>query len=138
MLLFQAVFLLPLQAVLSPPLLQWSTALDLKSLVWYLPGSGPFSDVSTGGCSWFHSGAVSRRVAELGCCGLRFHVPVPLSPEIIDDLTSLVENTDERLRSQTRHVRTVEKKSASCGREGLQHKSLHSRAALGRPGRAKE
>nr|XP_021394752.1 syntaxin-8 [Lonchura striata domestica] len=35
--------------------------------------------------------------------------------EIIDDLTSLVENTDERLRSQTRHVRTVEKKSASCG-----------------------
>ncbi|NXQ09177.1 STX8 protein, partial [Vidua macroura] len=35
--------------------------------------------------------------------------------EIIDDLTNLVENTDDRLRSQTRHVKRVEKKSTSCG-----------------------
>ncbi|NXX44698.1 STX8 protein, partial [Tricholaema leucomelas] len=35
--------------------------------------------------------------------------------EIIDDLTSLVENTDDKLRSQTRHVKLVEKKSTSCG-----------------------
>ncbi|NXS58918.1 STX8 protein, partial [Brachypteracias leptosomus] len=35
--------------------------------------------------------------------------------EIIDDLTSLVENTDEKLLNQTRHVKMVDKKSASCG-----------------------
>ncbi|XP_041261140.1 syntaxin-8 isoform X2 [Onychostruthus taczanowskii] len=34
--------------------------------------------------------------------------------EIIDDLTSLVESTDGRLRSQTRHVKVVERKSTSC------------------------
>lgn len=45
MLLFQAVFFPALQAVLSPPLLQWSTALNLKSLVLCFPGFGPFSAV---------------------------------------------------------------------------------------------
>ncbi|XP_040856334.1 syntaxin-8 [Ochotona curzoniae] len=35
--------------------------------------------------------------------------------EIIDDLTNLVENTDEKLRTETRRVGLVEKKSASCG-----------------------
>ncbi|XP_068007706.1 syntaxin-8 [Melanerpes formicivorus] len=35
--------------------------------------------------------------------------------EIIDDLTNLVENTDDKVRSQTRHVKLVEKKSTSCG-----------------------
>ncbi|RMB95046.1 hypothetical protein DUI87_28488 [Hirundo rustica rustica] len=35
--------------------------------------------------------------------------------EIIDDLTNLVESTDGRLRTQTRHVRMVDKKSTSCG-----------------------
>ncbi|NXW56424.1 STX8 protein, partial [Eurystomus gularis] len=35
--------------------------------------------------------------------------------EIIDDLTNLVENTDEKLLNQTRHVKMVDKKSASCG-----------------------
>ncbi|KAK2515528.1 Stx8 [Columba guinea] len=35
--------------------------------------------------------------------------------EIIDDLTNLVENTDDKLRNQTRHVKMVEKKSTSCG-----------------------
>ncbi|XP_021270103.1 syntaxin-8 isoform X2 [Numida meleagris] len=35
--------------------------------------------------------------------------------EIIDDLTNLVENTDGKLRTQTRHVKMVDKKSASCG-----------------------
>ncbi|KAF4798602.1 hypothetical protein TURU_062499 [Turdus rufiventris] len=35
--------------------------------------------------------------------------------EIIDDLTNLVENTDDRLRTQTRHVKMVDKKSTSCG-----------------------
>ncbi|KAJ7406239.1 hypothetical protein BTVI_66006 [Pitangus sulphuratus] len=34
--------------------------------------------------------------------------------EIIDDLTNLVENTDDRLRTQTRHVKMVDKKSTSC------------------------
>ncbi|XP_053939539.1 syntaxin-8 isoform X1 [Cuculus canorus] len=36
--------------------------------------------------------------------------------EIIDDLTNLVENTDDKLRNQTRHVKMVDKKSTSCGR----------------------
>ncbi|KAM4673761.1 syntaxin-8 isoform 1-T1 [Amazona ochrocephala] len=35
--------------------------------------------------------------------------------EIIDDLTNLVENTDDKLRTQTRHVKMVDKKSTSCG-----------------------
>uniref|UniRef100_A0A8C3SHT9 Syntaxin-8 n=1 Tax=Chelydra serpentina TaxID=8475 RepID=A0A8C3SHT9_CHESE len=35
--------------------------------------------------------------------------------EIIDDLTNLVANTDDKLRSQTRHVKMVDKKSTSCG-----------------------
>uniref|UniRef100_A0A8C0AQ74 Syntaxin-8 n=2 Tax=Accipitrinae TaxID=8955 RepID=A0A8C0AQ74_9AVES len=35
--------------------------------------------------------------------------------EIIDDLTNLVENTDDKLRNQTRHVKLVDKKSTSCG-----------------------
>ncbi|XP_031821371.1 syntaxin-8 isoform X4 [Sarcophilus harrisii] len=34
--------------------------------------------------------------------------------EIIDDLANLVENTDERLRNQTRQVTIVDKKSSSC------------------------
>ncbi|XP_015735413.1 syntaxin-8 isoform X1 [Coturnix japonica] len=34
--------------------------------------------------------------------------------EIIDDLTNLVENTDSRLRTQTRHVKMVDRKSTSC------------------------
>ncbi|XP_009070565.1 PREDICTED: syntaxin-8, partial [Acanthisitta chloris] len=34
--------------------------------------------------------------------------------EIIDDLTSLVENTDDKLRNQTWHVKMVDKKSTSC------------------------
>ncbi|XP_075375318.1 syntaxin-8 isoform X2 [Mycteria americana] len=34
--------------------------------------------------------------------------------EIIDDLTNLVENTDDKLRNQTRHVKMVDKKSTSC------------------------
>uniref|UniRef100_A0A8C4JK84 Syntaxin-8 n=1 Tax=Dromaius novaehollandiae TaxID=8790 RepID=A0A8C4JK84_DRONO len=35
--------------------------------------------------------------------------------EIIDDLTNLVENTDDKLRNQTRHVKMVDQKSTSCG-----------------------
>lgn len=35
--------------------------------------------------------------------------------EIIDDLTNLVENTDSKLRTQTRHVKMVDRKSTSCG-----------------------
>ncbi|XP_053149516.1 syntaxin-8 [Hemicordylus capensis] len=35
--------------------------------------------------------------------------------EIIDDLANLVENTDDNLRSQTRRVKMVDKKSTSCG-----------------------
>nr|XP_020658682.1 syntaxin-8 isoform X3 [Pogona vitticeps] len=34
--------------------------------------------------------------------------------EIIDDLANLVENTDDKLRNQTRRVMMVEKKSTSC------------------------
>lgn len=69
-------------------------------------------------------------MVEQGRCGLRFDAPVPLSPEIIDDLTNLVENTDDRLRNQTRHVKMVDKKSTSCGRKWLQHKSFNTRAVL--------
>uniref|UniRef100_A0A8C9F3Q0 Syntaxin-8 n=1 Tax=Pavo cristatus TaxID=9049 RepID=A0A8C9F3Q0_PAVCR len=39
--------------------------------------------------------------------------------EIIDDLTNLVENTDSKLRTQTRHVKMVDRKSTSCGRKRL-------------------
>ncbi|XP_073415764.1 syntaxin-8 isoform X2 [Dendrobates tinctorius] len=35
--------------------------------------------------------------------------------DIIDDLTNLVENTDTKVRNQTRHVKLVDKKSGSCG-----------------------
>ncbi|KAM5215170.1 syntaxin-8 isoform 2-T2 [Hipposideros larvatus] len=35
--------------------------------------------------------------------------------EIIDDLTNLVENTDEKLRTETRRVNLVDRKSTSCG-----------------------
>lgn len=35
--------------------------------------------------------------------------------EIIDDLTNLVENTDEKLRTETRRVNVVDRKSTSCG-----------------------
>ncbi|XP_061472484.1 syntaxin-8 isoform X2 [Rhineura floridana] len=35
--------------------------------------------------------------------------------EIIDDLANLVDNTDNKLRNQTRHVMAVDKKSSSCG-----------------------
>lgn len=34
--------------------------------------------------------------------------------EIIDDLANLVENTDSKVRNQTRHVKLVDKKSGSC------------------------
>ncbi|XP_075435805.1 syntaxin-8 isoform X1 [Ascaphus truei] len=34
--------------------------------------------------------------------------------EIIDDLTNLVENTDVKIRTQTRNVKLVDKKSGSC------------------------
>lgn len=34
--------------------------------------------------------------------------------EIIDDLTNLVENTDEKLRTETRRVNLVDRKSTSC------------------------
>lgn len=35
--------------------------------------------------------------------------------EIIDDLAHLVDNTDDRIRNETRRVKLVETKSASCG-----------------------
>uniref|UniRef100_A0A8D0L4M5 Syntaxin-8 n=1 Tax=Sphenodon punctatus TaxID=8508 RepID=A0A8D0L4M5_SPHPU len=35
--------------------------------------------------------------------------------EIIDDLANLVENTDDKLRAQTRRVTLVDRKSTSCG-----------------------
>ncbi|XP_037663852.1 syntaxin-8 isoform X4 [Choloepus didactylus] len=35
--------------------------------------------------------------------------------EIIDDLANLVENTDEKLRTETRRVNVVDRKSTSCG-----------------------
>uniref|UniRef100_A0A673Z8N9 Syntaxin-8 n=1 Tax=Salmo trutta TaxID=8032 RepID=A0A673Z8N9_SALTR len=35
--------------------------------------------------------------------------------EIIDDLTHLVDKTDDRIRNETRRVKLVETKSASCG-----------------------
>ncbi|KAM4691319.1 syntaxin-8 [Rhinophrynus dorsalis] len=34
--------------------------------------------------------------------------------EIIDDITQLVDNTDSKVRSQTRRVKLVERKSGSC------------------------
>lgn len=35
--------------------------------------------------------------------------------EIIDDLAHLVDKTDSRIRNETRRVKLVETKSASCG-----------------------
>ncbi|KAM6174396.1 syntaxin-8 isoform 2-T2 [Erethizon dorsatum] len=35
--------------------------------------------------------------------------------EIIDDLANLVENTDEKLRTEARRVNLVDRKSTSCG-----------------------
>lgn len=39
--------------------------------------------------------------------------------EIIDDLAHLVDNTDDRIRNETRRVKLVETKSASCGEPSL-------------------
>ena len=39
--------------------------------------------------------------------------------EIIDDLANLVENTDEKLRTETRRVNLVDRKSTSCGKRSL-------------------
>lgn len=39
--------------------------------------------------------------------------------EIIDDLANLVENTDEKLRTETRRVNMVDRKSTSCGKREL-------------------
>uniref|UniRef100_A0A8C8ZSR7 Syntaxin-8 n=1 Tax=Prolemur simus TaxID=1328070 RepID=A0A8C8ZSR7_PROSS len=39
--------------------------------------------------------------------------------EIIDDLANLVENTDEKLRTETRRVNMVDRKSTSCGKRQL-------------------
>lgn len=36
--------------------------------------------------------------------------------EIIDDLANLVENTDEKLRTEARRVTLVDRKSTSCGK----------------------
>lgn len=38
-----------------------------------------------------------------------------LVSEIIDDLAHLVDKTDSRIRNETRRVKLVETKSASCG-----------------------
>ncbi|XP_050775401.1 syntaxin-8 isoform X2 [Gopherus flavomarginatus] len=50
--------------------------------------------------------------------------------EIIDDLTNLVANTDDKLRSQTRHVKMVDKKSTSCeldwhAQHSVTHRKTH-------------
>ncbi|XP_043759761.1 syntaxin-8 isoform X1 [Cervus elaphus] len=48
--------------------------------------------------------------------------------EIIDDLANLVENTDEKLRTETRRVNLVDRKSTSCERgDSLIVKSVGSR-----------
>lgn len=39
--------------------------------------------------------------------------------KIIDDLANLVENTDEKLRTETRRVNLVDRKSTSCGKRLL-------------------
>ncbi|MGH0154545.1 UNVERIFIED_CONTAM: hypothetical protein FKN15_027464, partial [Acipenser sinensis] len=41
--------------------------------------------------------------------------------EIIDDLAHLVDKTDNRIRNETRRVKLVEKKSASCGMVSFNH-----------------
>lgn len=68
----------------------------------------------------------------------------PLSPlfflflclsEIIDDLSHLVDKTDDRIRNETRRVKLVETKSASCGEPSLfyftmKHLGLVTKAGL--------
>jgi hypothetical protein len=41
---------------------------------------------------------------------------LPSILEIIDDLANLVENTDEKLRTEARRVTLVDRKSTSCGK----------------------
>jgi hypothetical protein len=43
-------------------------------------------------------------------------MPLCFPLEIIDDLANLVENTDEKLRNETRRVKLVDRKSTSCGK----------------------
>lgn len=75
------------------------------------------------GCSWFPFWSLQHERAcwAVMLWGLEINAHVSLSPEIIDDLTNLVENTDDKLRNQTRHVKLVDKKSTSCGRKWLEH-----------------
>lgn len=75
----------------------------------------------------------STTVVELGRYELRrINQPSLLSIlEIIDDLANLVENTDEKLRTEARRVTLVDRKSTSCGKrwQSLQlpvaYSSLH-------------
>lgn len=55
---------------------------------------------------------------ELGVCELSRINQVSLTSilEIIDDLANLVENTDEKLRTEARRVTLVDRKSTSCGK----------------------
>ena len=48
------------------------------------------------------------------CLSVSLFLSVSL-PEIIDDLSHLVDKTDDRIRNETRRVKLVETKSASCG-----------------------
>lgn len=60
----------------------------------------------------------STIAVNLGRCELGRFNQVPLFSilEIIDDLANLVENTDEKLRTEARRVTLVDRKSTSCGK----------------------
>ncbi|XP_011906420.1 PREDICTED: syntaxin-8 isoform X3 [Cercocebus atys] len=65
--------------------------------------------------------------------------------EIIDDLANLVENTDEKLRTETRRVNLVDRKSTSCEnqkirqcREEKSTTSTEQKEIQGKAGRNKE
>ncbi|XP_053232152.1 syntaxin-8 isoform X3 [Podarcis raffonei] len=47
--------------------------------------------------------------------------------EIIDDITNLVENTDNKLRNQTKRVMTVDRKSSSCATESQSPQSAETK-----------
>lgn len=60
----------------------------------------------------------STIAVDLGRCELGRFNQAPLFSilEIIDDLANLVENTDEKLRTEARRVTLVDRKSTSCGK----------------------
>lgn len=67
--------------------------------------------------------ALRKKMAQLPFSHVLFSSLSLCFSEIIDDLAHLVDKTDSRIRNETRRVKLVETKSASCGESFSQYYS---------------